>query len=535
MKGLLRVGTGLRRSADFAFCGISLQEPGQKPQRQQRKRQGPKRGGTVNGADAAAFDKAIGAAQREAKNAFGDDRLIIEKYVESGRHIEFQIFGDKHGNAIHILERECSIQRRYQKVIEESPSPAMNEDLRERMGQAAVQAAQALQYDNAGTVEFIFDDQSGEFYFLEVNTRLQVEHPVTEEITGLDLVQMQLESAMGKPLSIKQGDIQAKGYAIEARLYAEDATNNFLPVTGKIHRFAWPKMEGLRVETAVQSGSEISIFYDPMIAKLIVWDEERAGAHRKLDYALRRLQCLGLTTNQDFLLHLIQHPDFLTGKYNTHFIEEKMDLDVLSSIQSQAQELGTIAATLINWKARQEQRTLLRSLPSGWRNSFYEHQRVTYKCGESNIEVKYKKRVADFEFLVENRTYHVRIIEVSEDQIRVEINGVQYPFQWVKDGTSIYLQQELLGSLTVEELDRLPTQESEEASGGYISPMPSQVVKILVEAGQTVTAGQELIVLSSMKMENTLTATTDGVVAEVYAEEGGNVPAGFLLLQLNND
>lgn len=481
------------------------------------------------------LEKAIGAAQREAKNAFGDDRLIIEKYVESGRHIEFQIFGDKYGNTIHILERECSIQRRYQKVIEESPSPVMNEDLRARMGQAAVKAAQALQYDNAGTVEFIFDDQSGEFYFLEVNTRLQVEHPVTEEITGLDLVQMQLESAMGKPLSIKQGEIKAKGYAIEARLYAEDATNNFLPVTGKIHRFVWPDMEGLRVETAVQSGSEISIFYDPMIAKLIVWDEERAGAHRKLDYALRRLQCLGLTTNQDFLLHLLQHPDFQAGNYNTHFIEEKMDLDVLSVAQSKAQELGTIAATLINWKAREEQRTLLRSLPSGWRNSFYEHQRVTYKWGEANIEVKYRKRAGDFEFLVGDRTYQVLIIEASEDQIRLEINGVQYPFQWVKDGTHIYLQQELLGSLTIEELDRLPAQESEETSGGYISPMPSQVVKILVEAGQTVSAGQELIVLSSMKMENTLTATTDGVVAEVYAEEGGNVPAGFLLLQLTND
>lgn len=485
--------------------------------------------------EAEGLESAIGAAQREARNAFGDDRLIIEKYVESGRHIEFQIFGDQHGNAIHILERECSIQRRYQKVIEESPSPVMSEDLRERMGQAAVKAAQALQYDNAGTVEFIYDDQSGEFYFLEVNTRLQVEHPVTEEITGIDLVQMQLESAMGKPLSIQQDEIRAKGYAIEARLYAEDATNNFLPVTGKIHRFAWPKVEGLRVETAVKSGSEISIFYDPMIAKLIVWDKERAGAHRKLEYALRRLQCLGLTTNQDFLLHLLQHPDFLAGNYNTHFIEEKMELDELSTVQSQAQDIGAIAATLINWKAREERRTLLRSIPSGWRNSFYEHQRVTYSWGEANIEIKYRKREVDFEFLVVDRTYQVRIIEVLEDQIRLEINGVLYPFQWVKDGTHIFLQQESLGSLTLAELDRLPVQESEETSGGYISPMPSQVVKILVEPGQTVSAGQELIVLSSMKMENTLTATADGIVAEIYAEEGGNVPAGFLLLQLNND
>lgn len=483
----------------------------------------------------AELEAAIGAAQREARNAFGDDRLIIEKYVESGRHIEFQIFGDQHGNAIHILERECSIQRRYQKVIEESPSPVMTEELRSQMGEAAVKAAKALQYDNAGTVEFIYDDQGGDFYFLEVNTRLQVEHPVTEEITGLDLVQMQLESAMGKPLSLEQADIKSRGYAIEARLYAEDASNNFLPVTGKIHRFAWPQLEGLRVETAVQSGSEISIFYDPMIAKLIVWDEDRESAHRKLAYVLRRLQCLGLKTNQDFLLQLLQHPDFLSGQYNTHFIAEKMELDQLSDTEDQAQDLAAIASTLINWKEREGNRTLLRSLPSGWRNSFYEPQRVGYLAGEKELQLRYHKQAGGFAFEVEDRAYQVDLIDATEDLIRLEINGVQYPFHWVKAGAEYYLQQESLGSLTVEEMDRFPSQEPEAESGGYIAPMPSQVVKILVEPGQQVTAGEELIVLSSMKMENTLTATGDGVVAEIYAEEGGNVPAGFLLLQLNNE
>ncbi|MCL4161894.1 UNVERIFIED_CONTAM: hypothetical protein GTU68_026107, partial [Idotea baltica] len=265
-------------------------------------------------------ESAIEAAKREALSAFGDEELIIEKYIESGRHIEFQIFGDQHGNAIHILERECSIQRRYQKVIEESPSPVMDEALRARMGEAAVQAALALKYDNAGTVEFIYDENSGDFYFLEVNTRLQVEHPVTEEITGLDLVQLQLESAMGLPLSVKQEEIQPNGYAVEARLYAEDAANGFLPVTGTIQRFEIPEVDGLRVETAVGSGAEISIYYDPMIAKIIVWDKNRVAAHRKLQYVLRQLVCLGTKTNQDFLLLLTQHPDFLAGQYDTHFI-----------------------------------------------------------------------------------------------------------------------------------------------------------------------------------------------------------------------
>ncbi|MBX2875517.1 MAG: ATP-grasp domain-containing protein [Saprospiraceae bacterium] len=481
------------------------------------------------------LEAAIEAAKREARNAFGDDRLIIEKYIESGRHLEFQIFGDQYGNAIHVLERECSIQRRYQKVIEESPSPVMSAELRQQMGAAAVNAARALQYDNAGTVEFIYDDQSGDFYFLEVNTRLQVEHPVTEEITGLDLVQMQFESAMGKALSLQQAAVMGRGYAIEARLYAEDASNNFLPVTGKIHRFAWPEVEGLRVETAVQSGSEISIFYDPMIAKLIVWDEDRAAAHRKLTYVLRSLQCLGVKTNQDFLLKLLQHPDFLVGKYNTHFIAEKMNLEALTGVEDQAQDVGAIAATLIQWKEREGRRTLLSGLPSGWRNSFYESQKVSYVVGEKEIQLRYRKQASNFEFEVETHSYQVQLVEMADGHIRLEVNGVQYRVYWVKEGAQFFLQQESLGSLVLEELDRFPTQESEAESGGYVAPMPSQVVKILVESGQQVIAGQDLIVLSSMKMENTLTATEDGVVAEIYAEEGGNVPAGFLLLQLNND
>ena len=272
-----------------------------------------------------------------------------------------------------------------------------------------------------------------------------------------------------------------------------------------------------------------------MIAKLIVWDKDRASAHRKLAYVLRRLQCLGLKTNQDFLLQLLQHPDFLAGQYNTHFIAEKMNLDQLSTLESQAQDFAAIASTVINWKEREDSRTLLRSLPSGWRNSFYEAQRVGYLAGDKEVQLRYRKEASGFAFEVEDRAYQVNLVDSTKDLIRLEINGIQYPFHWVKEGAQFYLQQESLGSLAVEEMDRFPSQGTEEVSGGYVAPMPSQVVKILVEAGQQVSAGQELIVLSSMKMENTLTATGDGVVAEIYAEEGGNVPAGFLLLQLNND
>ncbi|MEM6963308.1 MAG: biotin carboxylase N-terminal domain-containing protein [Bacteroidota bacterium] len=275
---------------------------------------------------------AIASSKREALNAFGDDEMLIEKYIESGRHIEFQIFGDQHGNVIHLLERECSIQRRYQKVIEESPSPIMTAALRNKMGEAAVLAAKALNYDNAGTVEFIYDDKTGDFYFLEVNTRLQVEHPVTEAITGLDLVQMQIESAEGMPLQIAQEEVIGNGYAIEARLYAEDATNNFTPVTGTVHRFQFPHIEGLRMESAVESGSEISIFYDPMIAKIIVWEKDRASAHGKLSYVLRNLICQGTVTNQAFLQTLLQNEDFKKGNYDTHFIDDKINLSEIHQL-----------------------------------------------------------------------------------------------------------------------------------------------------------------------------------------------------------
>ncbi len=482
-------------------------------------------------------ENAIQAAKRESKSAFGDDELIVEKYVESGRHIEFQIFGDKHGNAIHILERECSIQRRYQKVIEESPSPIMDEDLRNRMGEAAVNAAKALSYDNAGTVEFILDDKTKEFYFLEVNTRLQVEHPVTEEITGLDLVEMQIESAQGLPLSIKQEDVKGRGYAIEARLYAEDASNDFLPVTGTIQRFEVPQVDGLRVETAIESGSTISVFYDPMIAKIIVWDESRRAAHRKMQYTLRNLVCLGMTTNQDFLLHLLENGDFQQGDYDTHFIKNKIDLNAIAQKNDEDYAFAGIAACLSAWHKRNQSRTLLRGLPSGWRNSFYDYQKETYLIGEEEIEiiVRYRYQNGSFTFLVKEKKYPVQLVKIEHDNLRLEIDGLQYHFQLAQKGNDYFIHNEQFGNIHLVEKERFPIKAAEKVKGGYETPMPSQIIKVLVEAGQSVKSGDGLVVLSSMKMENTVEAAENGVVEEVYATEGSNVEAGFLLLKLKTE
>lgn len=475
----------------------------------------------------------IAAAKRESKSAFGDDELIIEKYIDKGRHIEFQIFGDKHGNAIHVLERECTIQRRYQKVLEESPSPVLDDKLRETMGKAAVDAAKALSYDNAGTVEFIFDDKTNDFYFLEVNTRLQVEHPVTEEITGIDLVELQIEVAEGKPLPLKQEDVIGNGYAIEARLYAEDASNNFLPATGTVELWDVPAIEGLRVETAITSGSEISIFYDPMIAKLIVWDKTRNGAHRKMAYALRNLKCLGLTTNQDFLLHLFEQEDIQQGNYDTHYIDNHFNVEAFAKSSVEERELAAIATTLFLWNDREQKRSLLKGLPSGWRNNPGSNQSVSYLFGENELEVKYSSTGKNqFEFSFGETKRHVHLSHIDKPNVSFRMNDVQHNATVAQTGDQLFVHYPETGNIAFSKKDRFPAKASSKVEGGYEAPMPSQIINIMVKGGQEVKQDDALMIISSMKMENTITAVKDGTVTEVYATEGQNVEAGFLLLKV---
>ena len=479
------------------------------------------------------LDNAIAAAKREAMNAFGDDEMIVEKYIASGRHIEFQIFGDQHDNAIHLLERECTIQRRHQKVIEESPSPIMSDKLRKKMGESAVSAAKALNYDNAGTVEFIYDEASGDYYFLEVNTRLQVEHPVTEEVTGLDLVQMQIESAQGMPLKQQQKDINGNGYAIEARLYAEDPSNDFLPVTGTIYQFDSPKINGLRVETSIESGSAITIHYDPMIAKIIVHDKDRESAQRKLKYVLRNMNCLGITTNQDFLLNICNNTDFEKGNYNTHFIEENPAL-INENKDNEKLNLATLAATLFDWQDRDAKRTLLNAVPTGWRNNFYSPQAEKFLYKEEAIKATYRSNKIGFEFNINNSSYNAKIINNSESHIQIEANGIQHEFTIIKSGAVFYINNEITGNITLHQQDRFPEVKKEKQKGTYESPMPSQVIKLLVKEGDQIKSGEGLIVLSSMKMENTILADEDGTVEEVFAMEGENIEAGHLLMKIKS-
>lgn len=478
------------------------------------------------------LESAIEAAKRESSNAFGDDELLIEKYIESGRHIEFQIFGDQHKNVIHLFERECSIQRRYQKVIEESPSPIMDSELRTRMGEAAVLAGKALDYDNAGTVEFIFDDKTKEFYFLEVNTRLQVEHPVTEAITQLDLVHMQLQSAQGLPLKILQEEVSTSGYAIEARLYAEDPVD-FSPVTGTIYEFSYPEIEGLRMESAISSGSEVSVFYDPMIAKVVVWGEDRATAHTKLRHVLKHLKCQGTVTNLPFLQALLAHDDFAKGQYNTHFIDEKINLETVGTLSDRAKSEAAIAATIYDWHQRNQSRKLLKSLPSGWRNNFYEPQKHRFQLGDEDIQVAYRYFDNGFDIAIDKESYRANIVHVEANIFRINIDGLQKDYTCLCVKGTFYIHTPEWGNVALKAKDRFPEKEKEKIKGGYEAPMPSQIIKIHVSPKQKVKAGDPLIVISSMKMENTILSEEDGEIEEVYTEEGTNVEAGFLLLKIN--
>ena len=275
------------------------------------------------------FDSALAATRREARNAFGDDKMLVEKYLTGPRHVELQVFCDQHGNAVHLFERDCSLQRRHQKVIEEAPAPGMSETLRRAMGDAALQAARAIGYQGAGTVEFLLGDDGG-FYFMEMNTRLQVEHPVTEMISGQDLVEWQLLVASGNPLPCAQSDLQIRGHAFEARLYAEDAEQGFLPQTGRLNHLQFPEeSDTIRVDSGVRSGDSISMYYDPMVAKLIVWDEDRDRALRRLQWALSKCQIDGLTTNRDFLLQLASHPAFAASDFDTGFIDKHVELSLI--------------------------------------------------------------------------------------------------------------------------------------------------------------------------------------------------------------
>lgn len=471
--------------------------------------------------------KAIESAKSEGKAAFGDDRLIVEKYIENARHIEFQIFGDQHGNAYHILERECSIQRRYQKVVEESPSPVLSETTRQQMGETAVRIAKTLNYDNAGTVEFVYSDKDESFYFLEVNTRLQVEHPVTEAITGLDLVELQIQAAEGKKIVLNQNEIKAKGYAVEVRLYAENSENNFMPETGKILEWQTPAVDGLRIDTGIETGSAISTYYDPMIAKIIAHGTDRVAAHRKLKYALENIRCIGLKTNQNFLLQLFNNEDVANGNYSTKFLETKLDLKA-TELSDEKKINSALAVTL----KRFTERNNLNDTLVGWRNNFYQHQWDDFKFeDDSQIKIQYRKVGNAFEIVHNKTKLNVEIAALSANEISLLIDGRKTTFTILQDNETHFVHNADIGNVKLVYVNRFPEKNKEKASGGYRSPMPAEIISVKVKNGQAVKKGDLLVVLSSMKMQISIEAEEDGTIEEVFISDGQTIEAGYEFLK----
>ncbi|MEM6107534.1 biotin carboxylase N-terminal domain-containing protein [Mycobacterium sp. 050272] len=469
---------------------------------------------------------AVAAARREAASAFGDATVFLERYVVNPRHVEVQILADTHGAVVHLFERECSIQRRHQKIVEECPSPAVDDTLRAELGAAAVAAAKAIGYVGAGTVEFVLWPDG--FAFLEVNTRLQVEHPVTELVTGLDLVELQLRIAEGEPLPPEALDARICGHAIEARLYAEDVGAGFLPATGVLHRFAVPEDPGVRVDTGVVDGSVVSAFYDPMLAKVIAHGPTRAEAARRLARWLARAQLHGVTTNRDLLVGILREQEFLAGGTDTGYLT-RHDPSMLAAPAQGALAVHAAAAALAAQAQARATAPVLQTLPAGWRNIAGVSHRVGYQCGQRVIEVTHR-RVGD-RVLIEvdgQPLSAVRVLAAVPDRVVLEVEGVRRSISVHQVGAMSYMDS-ALGSTELVEVPRFPDPSSARQAGSLLAPMPGTVVRVLASPGTDVAAGQALIVLEAMKMEHTVTAPTGGTVVDVCVAPGDQVDTGQTL------
>ena len=469
------------------------------------------------------------SAQREALSGFGDDRIFIERYVKKSRHIEIQILGDEHGNIVHLGERECSIQRRHQKIIEESPSPKVDPFLREQMGEAALKLAKKIKYCSAGTVEFLMDDNTGEFWFLEVNTRLQVEHPVTEEVTGIDLVYEQIKIARGEELEFTQDDISWHGHSIEARLYAEDPGNNFLPEVGTLIAYDTEMAGDIRWDSGVEQGYKVGTDFDPMLSKVIAWAPNRIDAINKLARGLEKAHFGGVKTNRDFLISCLRNESFINGNTTTDFIErEKPNGEqVLSENQ-----IFNASAAIALWIAMGNRASdeVTDFMPSNWTNGRMPYQRIKLMILKNEIEIKYQfKRSGLFEVMGTNCKIHA----VDESGIDVEVGSHRFFAQVTRANDQILINMPF-GDLDAVIVPRFIEPGNEVPEGGLVAPMPGKVIEVKVKKGDKVKAGDTLIIIEAMKMEHSIKATENGKVAKLMVSLNQQVDNGATLLVLDS-
>jgi acyl-CoA carboxylase subunit alpha len=459
----------------------------------------------------AEYQEALRSAAGEAERAFGEGTLLLEKYIEGARHVEVQIFGDHHGNLMHLYERDCSVQRRHQKIIEESPSPAVTPELRKRITAAAVALARKIGYTNAGTMEFLLAP-NGEFHFIEVNTRIQVEHPVTEMVTGLDLIRLQIEIAQGGRLPTDAPP--QNGHAIEARLYAEDPAHDFLPSTGTLHVWRAPvAVAGLRIDSGVEEGTEIGVHYDPLLAKVIAHAPNRESAIRKLRYALQHFGAQGVETNREFLLRVLEHEEFRAGRAHTGF--------QLEPVKAADQNLDQVFADVVQAyieHAEHRQRKILPSIAPGFRNN-------PYTARASKFEI------AGREFKAGAADKRVKILSIGAESVEAMAEGIRHHF-YVRQAGEKYFVRSGLGQRTVIRLPRYPRATRSGQRQAASSPMPGQVLRVLTAPGERVATGDPLVVLEAMKMEQTIKATMSGIVQTVLVKPGEMVAPGQMLVEI---
>ncbi len=476
---------------------------------------------------------AIAGAQREAAASFGDDRVFLERYVPRSRHIEIQILGDRYGNLVHLGERECSIQRRHQKLVEEAPSPFVDDTMRAAMGDAAIGLGAAMGYESAGTVEFLVDDTTGEFFFLEVNTRLQVEHPVTEAVTGIDLVRQQLRIAAGEPLSHTQGDITWTGHAIEVRLNAEDAEAGFLPATGTLSAFVPAAEPAVRWDSGVETGSVVGVSFDPMLAKVIAHGPTRTEAAGRLALALERLHIAGVVTNRDFLAATLRTPEFMAGDTTTDFIA-RVGPDVRGPVAQTSRACLTAALWLQH--THRSTAPVWGFAPSNWRNARLPSERVVLRPDSSadDVEVGYRVR-RDGSFVFDSgQTAVIHGVDVGlagTGVIDIAIDGRRTRAQVTQAGSRIYLQV-VGGTIGLTVLPRFEVPGQQLPTGGLVAPMPGSVLQVLVAVGDQVVPGQVMVILEAMKMEHHITAPFEATVTDVPIAVGQQVDNGALLLTI---
>jgi len=486
------------------------------------------------------FLSSLKSCKREALSSFADDKVLIEKYLTKPRHVEIQVFADNFGNAVHLFERDCSIQRRHQKVIEEAPAPGLSQFTRNAMGQVAIQAAKAINYSGAGTVEFLYDED-GSFYFMEMNTRLQVEHPVTEKITGLDLVEWQIIVANNQPLPLTQEQLTFNGHAFEARIYAEDPNNDFLPVTGKIDYLGLPNLNNnVRVDSGVVSGDSVSVFYDPMIAKLIVWDKDRNSALARLRGALSEFHVAGLTTNIEFLHQLASHESFINADLETHFLNKHGD--ELCNLTNEVND-SVIAAVALSVMLEQSSQSVDQPIgkaidnltspwfdSTGWRLNEDNHHIIEMIHNEVTITVVAHFREVGFVFEISGKEYLVSgTLSNDRHHLSLDIDGLKSRVVISKKENDIVIFKNAM-SWSFHIKDNRQSVVEHEESSNLTAPMPGTVIDVLVEVGQEIEKGQSIVIMEAMKMEHTIKAHKAIIITEILYAVGDLVEDGAELV-----